>query len=137
MPRAIRSKAAPAGKPAGFDVDAVVARLRATLAKHDVAERRMFGGVYFLVNGNMTIGASRRGILVRVGKAGQDEAVARLGARPADMRGRPMEGYVRVDPAGLGDGALADWVARAVAFARTLPPKAASPKSGRARAKTV
>jgi TfoX/Sxy family transcriptional regulator of competence genes len=140
MPRAVRSKAgrskaATADKPAGFDVDGVVARLRAALPKQAVEERRMFGGVYFLVNGNMTIGASRRGILVRVGKAGRDDAVTRLGARPADMRGRPMEGYVRVDPAGLGDAALADWVARSLAFARTLPSKTGSSKPARARAK--
>jgi TfoX/Sxy family transcriptional regulator of competence genes len=135
MPRKTPSTAKPAGKQAGFDLEAVVARLRAALPRQAVSERRMFGGVYFLVNGNMTIGASRRGILVRVGKEAQDHAVTSLGARPADMKGRPMEGYVRVDPAGLGDAALADWVARAVTFARTLPAKPEGAKPARARSK--
>jgi TfoX/Sxy family transcriptional regulator of competence genes len=137
MPRKTPSKVKPTAKQAGFDVEAVVARLRAALPRSAVSERRMFGGVYFLVNGNMTIGASRRGILVRVGKEGQDHAVTKLGARPADMQGRPMEGYVRVDPSGLGDAALADWAARAVTFARTLPPKPEGAKPARARPKTA
>jgi TfoX/Sxy family transcriptional regulator of competence genes len=128
MPRAT------SGKAEIVEIDAVVARLRAALPRQGVSERRMFGGVYFMLNGNMTVGVSRRGMLVRVGKERQDDAVAR-GARPADMKGRPMEGYVRVDPAGLADAALKDWVGRAVAFVRTLPARPDQPKLGRSKPK--
>lgn len=133
MPRATPGKSRPASTTEAVDVEAIAARLRAALPAQGVSERRMFGGVYFMLNGNMTVGASRRGMLVRVGKERQDDAVAR-GARPADMRGRPMEGYVRVDPAGLGDAALADWVARAVTFVRTLPARPDQSKPGQSKA---
>jgi len=121
------------GKAGAVDFDGVVARLRAALPTQEVSERRMFGGVYFMLNGNMTVGVSRRGMLVRVGKERQDDAVAR-GARPADMKGRPMEGYVRVDPAGLGDAALKDWVGLAVTFVCTLPARPEQSKAGESKA---
>jgi len=73
-------------------------------------------------------------MLVRVGKEHQDHAVAR-GARPADMKGRPMEGYVRVDPAGLGDAALRDWVVLAVTFVRTLPVRPEQSKAARSKSR--
>jgi len=120
------------GKAGAVDFDGVVARLRAALPTQGVSERRMFGGVYFMLNGNMTVGVSRRGMLVRLGKERLDHAVAR-GARPADMKGRPMEGYVRVDPAGLGDAALRDWVGLAVTFVRTLPVRPERSKPGAAK----
>jgi TfoX/Sxy family transcriptional regulator of competence genes len=124
----------PSKKTAGTiekaDVDAVVERLRAAIPAPGRTERRMFGGVYFMLNGNMTAGVSRRGVLVRVGKDRQDAAVTRLGARPADMKGRRMEGYVRVDAAGLSDAALRKWMQLAVGFVQTLParPETAPPE---------
>ena len=117
-----RAKSTPAPAVDKTAADALAGRLRAALPARETSERRMFGGVYFLVDGNMTAGVSRRGMLVRVGKERQDDAVKR-GARLADMKGRPMEGYVRVDPAGLSDAALRDWVRLALEFARTLPPR--------------
>jgi len=84
------------------------------------AEKKMFGGLAFLVGGNMAIAASGEGgLLVRVDPAESDELVRTTRAATAVMRGRAMPGWLRVD---AGDD-LADWVARGVAYARTLPPK--------------
>ncbi len=74
-------------------------RVRAALAKaDDVREVKMFGGVGFMLNGNMVAAASKRGLLVRVGKDRHRDALTRPGTRPMEMRGRVMEGYVYVDP---------------------------------------
>ena len=110
----------------------LAARLRAALAGAGaIAEVKMFGGICFTLNGNMVVGASPRGLLVRVGKEGYAQALTRPAARPMDMRGRPVEGYVFVDPAGLGDDSLRDWLQLAMAFVRTLPPKSAEAKARR------
>jgi len=80
----------------------------------------MFGGLAFLINGNMAIAASGQGgMLVRVDPAESDELVRTTRAETMVMRGRAMPGWLRV---GGGDD-LADWVARGVGYARTLPPK--------------
>jgi TfoX N-terminal domain len=87
-----------------------------------VVEKRMFGGLAFLVDGNMAVGASGQGgLMVRVDPAATDELLRDPAARPFEMRGRPMNGWLRVDPA--GDADLSTWVARGVAYARTLPAK--------------
>jgi hypothetical protein len=82
----------------------------------------MFGGVGFILNGNLLVGASKRGLLLRVGKDRQSQALAQPGTRQMEMRGRVMEGYVYVDPPVAPD-AVRGWVAMARAFVRTLPPK--------------
>jgi TfoX/Sxy family transcriptional regulator of competence genes len=83
-------------------------------------EKKMFGGLAFLVDGNMAVAASGRGgLLVRVDPAESDELVATTAAELMEMGGRSMQGWLRV-PAGDD---LADWVERGVAFAKTLPPK--------------
>jgi len=82
----------------------------------------MFGGIGFMLNGNLLVGASKRGLLLRVGKDGQSQALARPGTRRMEMRGRVMEGYVYVDPP-VAPGAVRGWVDMARAFVRTLPPK--------------
>ena len=75
-------------------------RMRAALAgAGEVREVRMFGGLCFMLDGNMVAGTSKRGLLVRVGKDRQPDALARPGAKPMEMGGRRMEGYVFVDPA--------------------------------------
>jgi hypothetical protein len=99
-------------------------------AEPAITERRMFGGLAFLFHGHMTVCASHDGgLLVRVDpadEAGGDAAGEHVG--PMVMRGRPMTGWLRVAPAGLsGEGAVARWVERGVAYARTLPPKAGAP----------
>jgi TfoX/Sxy family transcriptional regulator of competence genes len=120
-----------------FDED-LAAGVRTALARAgDVREVKMFGGIGFMLNGNLVVAASRRGLLARVGKDQQRAALARPGARPMVMRGRVMEGYIYVDPPALAEGgAVKPWVQLALAFVRTLPPKpAASKRSLRAKAK--
>jgi hypothetical protein len=82
----------------------------------------MFGGIGFMLNGNLLVGASKRGLLLRVGKDRQSEALAKPGTRLMEMRGRPMDGYVYVDPP-IEPAAVRGWVRMATAFVRTLPPK--------------
>ena len=100
-----------------------------------VREVRMFGGLCFMLNGNMVAGTSKRGLLVRVGKDQQANALARPGAKPMEMTGRLMQGYIFIDPPPRDDRGLQDWVALAVAFVRTLPPKLPKPKPPRSQTK--
>jgi hypothetical protein len=79
----------------------------------------------------MVAGTSKRGLMVRVGKDQHSQAVARPGAKPMQMAGRPMDGYVFVDPAPRDDRSLQDWLALAVAFVNTLPPKLSKSKPRR------
>ncbi|HZC29841.1 MAG TPA: TfoX/Sxy family protein [Gaiellaceae bacterium] len=90
-----------------------------------LAERKMFGGLAFLVNGNMAIAASGQGgILVRVDPVKSDALVAATPAREMEMRGRSMAGWLRVDSEDVRtEGELARWVELGTAYARSLPPK--------------
>jgi hypothetical protein len=90
-----------------------------------ISERKIFGGIAFLVNGNMAITASGRGgALARVDPGETEALVAREHVTRAVMGGREMQGWVRVDPEELdGDDELASWIGRSLAFARQLPPK--------------
>ena len=100
-----------------------------------VREVRMFGGLCFMLSGNMVAGTSKRGLLVRVGKEQQSDALARPGAKPMKMTGRPMKGYVFVDPPPPDDRSLQDWLELAVAYVKTLPPKLPKSKPRRAGTK--
>src|SRR5215471_18949863 len=101
------------------------ARVRAMLAGAGaIREVKMFGGIGFMLNGNMVAGASKRGLLLRVGKDRQGEALAQPGARPMVMRGRTMEGYIYVDPSTRNKQAIQNWLRLAVAYVQTLPRKA-------------
>jgi TfoX N-terminal domain len=112
-------------------------RVRAALAgTRPLLEIRMFGGIGFMLNGNMVAAASRRGLLLRVGKDRQDEVLARPGARPIVMRGRVMESYVFIDPPALTDGDIDAWLCPALAFVETLPPKESGEKTPRTKGKT-
>jgi TfoX/Sxy family transcriptional regulator of competence genes len=91
-----------------------------------IGEVKMFGGIAFMLNGNMVAAASKRGLLLRVGKDNHNKALARPGVRPMEMRGRAMEGYVYVDPRELKTGALEAWLDEAAKFVQTLPSKAES-----------
>jgi len=106
------------------DLDLIVSVREALAGSSDIREVRMFGGIGFMLNGNMVAAASRRGLLLRVGKDRQDEAVANSGARPMVMRGRTMEGYIYADPPALNKQAIENWLRLAVAYVQTLPPKA-------------
>jgi TfoX/Sxy family transcriptional regulator of competence genes len=99
--------------------------LRARLAGVEgVTEREMFGGIAFMVGGNMAVGVTSDELMVRVGKEGHDAAMARPGARIFDMSSRPMKGWVVVAAEGFAtDADLDSWVAEGVSYARSLPPK--------------
>lgn len=88
-----------------------------------LGEQRMFGGLAFLVNGNMAVAASGEGgLLVRVDADGSDAWIKEEGVTTMVMRGREMRGWLRV-AGGLTDSEVAQWVSRGVAYARSLPPK--------------
>jgi TfoX/Sxy family transcriptional regulator of competence genes len=87
-------------------------------------EKKMFGGVGFLVNGNMACGVHKNDLIVRVGVAGYENALSHPHVRPFDMTGRPMAGWVMVAPAGCAaESDLKAWVEQGLAFANTLPSK--------------
>lgn len=89
-----------------------------------VEERRMFGGLAFLVHGHMCCGINGTSLMLRLGKEGVREALEEPHTRPMDFTGRPLSTMVYVDPEGFEeDEDLAAWVGRAVAFVETLPPK--------------
>ena len=90
-----------------------------------LTEKRMFGGLAFLVGGNMAVAASGDGgILVRVDPADSETLVATTNARPMEMRGRQMKAWLRVDTLDVRTKPqLAKWVERGAAYARSLPPK--------------
>lgn len=100
-------------------------RLAKALAAHKPVAKRMFGGLCFMLNGNMMIGTFKDGLLVRIGKEAR-EAMKLPGATPFKMQGRVMEGYAMVTASGVqSDAALAKWISLALAFNATLPPKPA------------
>lgn len=105
----------------------LAARIRGVLAKRtDVVEKKMFGGLCFMVGGAMCCGLTKTDFMVRVGPEGYDDALAQPHARPMDFTGKPLAGMVYVAPEGVrGAAALAKWVGRAVSFVSSLPPKAA------------
>jgi TfoX/Sxy family transcriptional regulator of competence genes len=95
------------------------------LSESGISERRMFGGLAFLIDGNMSVSVSGQGgILLRVDPAETDALLGKPHAHPFEMRGRAMQGWLRVDAEGLKTkGQLDRWVARGVAYARSLPSK--------------
>ena len=107
-----------------FD-EGLAERLREVLAdRPGITEKRMFGGLAFMSNDYMFIGIVGDVLMARVGPEGQEEALSRSHVRVMDFTGRPMKGYVFVDPAGFeSDEALAGWVERCEGFVRSLPPK--------------
>jgi TfoX/Sxy family transcriptional regulator of competence genes len=103
-------------------------RIRNLVAgERGVTEKKMFGGLAFLVGGNMAVAASGQGgLLVRVDPDESDRLVASSAAQPMEMRGRQMPGWLRVDAGDLRTKRqLAPWVNRGVSFARSLPTKSA------------
>lgn len=88
-----------------------------------IDERKMFGGLAFLLDGNMFVGLTQD-LMVRVGPDAWADALAQPHAREMDFTGRSMKGYVYVSPEGIAeDDDLAAWIDRAVAFVGGLPPK--------------
>jgi hypothetical protein len=101
-------------------------RIRELVAgESGLTEQKMFGGLAFLIGGNMAVAASGQGgALVRVDPEESDAIVAATNARPMEMRGRQMQGWLRVDAEDLRTKReLAEWVERGTAYARSLPAK--------------
>jgi TfoX/Sxy family transcriptional regulator of competence genes len=104
----------------------LAARIRDLLVEEpDVAEKKMFGGLAFLVRGHMAVAASGQGgLMVRVDPAEGDKLIETTSARPMEMRGRQMSGWLRVDTGDVGTKRLlARWVTTGVRNAKSLPPK--------------
>lgn len=107
-------------------------KVRAALAGAGaLREVRMFGGIGFMLNGNMVTAVSKRGLLLRVGPERQEQALARPGTRPMVMRGRTMNGYVYIDPPALDARAIRAGLALAIPYVQSLPPKAAKAKGAK------
>jgi len=102
-------------------------RIRETLGERaGVTEKQMFGGIAFLLHGHMFVGVSGSALMARVGPARHADALAAPHARQMDFTGRPMKGYVFVDPPGLAsDADLARWIGVSIGFVESLPAKAA------------
>jgi hypothetical protein len=101
-------------------------RIRELVQREDgLSEMRMFGGLAFLINGNMAVAASGKGgLLLRCDPAETDALIAAEGATRFEMRGREMDGWLRIDASAIEKGAgLRRWVDVGVAYARSLPPK--------------
>lgn len=103
----------------------LASRIRQVLASQTaLSERKMFGGIAFMLGGNMCCGVAKDLLMVRVGPEGYEEALAKPHARPMDFTGRPLKGFVFVCPAGSRtDEALRIWVLKAVHFTSSLPLK--------------
>ena len=107
-----------------FD-EALAVRIRAVLKdRNDVVEKQMFGGVAFMVRGHMSCGIVGSSLMVRVDPTDAEALLREPAVRPMDFTGRPMHGFLYVDPPGIaGSSSLRRWVGRAVAHAETKPKK--------------
>src|SRR4051812_37846092 len=108
-----------------YDED-LAKRLRELLADEDaITEKKMFGGLAFLLHGNMSVSASGQGgLLARIDPAETEALLAREHVSPMEMRGRTMDGWVRVAPEGVRTKRqLAPWVKRSLSYVKALPPK--------------
>jgi TfoX/Sxy family transcriptional regulator of competence genes len=103
----------------------LAARIRDALArKENMEEKKMFGGVGFLLNGNMLVGVWKDSLIVRVGPDNYDDALLEPHVRDFDITGKPMKGWVMVEPEGVeDDDHLKGWIERATKFVNTLPAK--------------
>jgi TfoX/Sxy family transcriptional regulator of competence genes len=107
-----------------YDED-LAQRVREVLAaRSDLGERKMFGGIAFMVTGNMACGVLKEDLIVRLGDDEGEKALAEDGVRPFDFTGKPMKGIVYVSPERISnDAELAEWVEAGADYAASLPPK--------------
>jgi hypothetical protein len=105
--------------------EVLAARIREHTAGEPVEEKKMFGGLAFLLGGHMAVAASGQGgLMVRCEPSETDRLVAEHGAEPFEMRGREMQGWLRVTADAVAEeDALARWVDVGLGYARSLPPK--------------
>ena len=105
---------------------------RALNGKRGVAEKRMFGGLCFLLHGNMCCGVERDRLVIRVGPEQYEQALSKPHARPMDFTGRPLRGFVYVSAEGCRtEPSLKAWVSRGLDFAGSLPRRPAGPRRSR------
>lgn len=99
-------------------------RIRSQLDGIPFVEKKMFGGIGFLIHGNMACGVNKDDLVVRVEPGRHSALLKKTHARPFDLTGKPMKGWLLVEPAGVKtDKQLSAWVKEGVEFASTLPPK--------------
>jgi len=112
------------------NTDDLLARIRLLTAGDSLMEQRQFGGNAFMLNGNMLCCVGKHGMMARVGKEQEAEALTRPHAKAFDMTGRRMGGLISVAPEGLAtDADLLSWIAMARTFVEALPPKIKKPKA--------
>ena len=101
-------------------------KIRALIKHRKLSEKKMFGGMAFLLNGNMCFGTLKDDLIIRVGLERYKEALAMPHARPMDFTGRPIKGFVYVDQKGWSkDATLKKWLDMGIDYASSLPKKAA------------
>jgi TfoX/Sxy family transcriptional regulator of competence genes len=106
-----------------FD-ESLAVRVRPLVAGVEgVVEKKMFGGLAFLVHGNTSVGVHGNELIVRIDPAQTATALAESGVRRFDITGRPMKGWIMIAAETLSEERLAKWVARGIAYARSLPPE--------------
>ncbi len=100
-------------------------RIRELLTdRPELVEKKMFGGIGFMLQGNMACGINKEDLIIRVGPEAYDKAVIHPHTRPFDITGRPMKGWIMVKPEGYAtDDALKAWVDQGIEFAQSLPAK--------------
>ena len=105
--------------------ESIAAKVRTLIADEaGLTEKKMFGGIAFLIDGNMACGVNKEDLIVRLDPGEHQKALAERGARPFDLSGRPMQGWLSVGPDGYADDRdLVKWVERGVTYARNLPAK--------------
>jgi hypothetical protein len=105
--------------------EGIAQRIRETLQdRDDVVEKKMFGGIAFMVRGNMCVGVTGEDLMLRVGKARHPEFAEREHVRPMDFTGKPLGGFLYLAPEGYeSDEGLAEWIGIALEYVLTLPAK--------------
>jgi hypothetical protein len=93
-------------------------------AERSITEKKLFGGIGFLLHGNLLVAVWQSSLIARVGAEQESDSLAQPNVRPFDVTGRPMKGWVMVDPDGLDrDAQVAEWIELALRFVETLPAK--------------
>ena len=105
--------------------ESVALRVRQVLGRrHDIVDKKMFGGVGFLLNGNMCVGIWKNSLIVRIDPESYEDALKEECVRKFDITGRPMKGWILVEPDGIeSDDQLRKWIEQSLDFVVTLPNK--------------
>lgn len=103
----------------------LVERIRSIMKRHKgYSEKKMFGGICFMINGNMCVGPWKGSLIVRLDKADHEATQSEPFVKPMDITGKVLKGWARIESAGIAtDEDFEEWISRAVTFSRTLPAK--------------